>query len=350
MADSVAGNPMGMGAPVIVMPETILGLAEARPASSAAMVQADDPRLEELLRKITAVTSAEGAAIALRQQEAIVCRATAGKAPPLGAVLNPREGLSGACFRSGEPVLCRDSEGDERANAMACRAIGLRAALLVPVTKDQRVEGVLEVFSAKPDVFDGNDLAAMLRAADTIAELLPEPVVAEEAVASSPKAVTEPGVRGAEPMPGVRQSPPQPANVLLRLVQGPRPWRLAVYWSSKLVRNALSLATLTVPLSYLGYFLLGPVIRPGALAGTSVLAFMTAVVEPGMRLADYFFAFRAVVREWNFMFLIVGVLTLMARGIALQPVMFSLRKIEELARPRKHVTYLPYVPHRAEFK
>ncbi len=391
----VASEP----APSAVLPTALSQehLAEAAEPS----VQAEDEFLRELVLKMMIATAADGAAIALRRGPRIVCCATAGNAPNLGAELNPEAGLSGACLRSCEPVLCRDTETDPTVNAAACGAMQVRAALLVPIKQNNRVGGVLEVFSSKPDLFDAGDVIALLRVADSMAHLLDEappaerPVIDEvehdhptPATAFARSATAAPNTRTAArgavvcgscghtnlhpgrdcercyvPLPIRTESPERGirksrlselalSRAVLQFVDDPHheTWKRAAHWSAKLIRKGISWLSLTVPLSYVGYFLLGPVVRPGALEGTSLLAYMSAVVEPGMRLADYLFSFRAVIRGWNFMFLVVAVVALLVRALVLQPFMFSLRKIEELTRPRKHYTYMPFVPHRTDFK
>jgi hypothetical protein len=85
-------------------------------------------------------------------------------------------------------------------------------------------------------------------------------------------------------------------------------------------------------------------------ANTALFSYIDALVMPAMSIADYFFSFRAVVHGWNLMYLIVAAITLVVRSLALQPVMFVLRKIEALTKPRKQYACVPYGPHRTEFR
>lgn len=323
---------------------------------------ASEAGLEELVRKMMVMTAAEGAAIALRRADGIVCCATAGNAPRLGVRLNPESGLSGRCLRSGEPVLCRDSETDPTVNAEACRALRLRAALLVPVKRDGSVGGVLEVFSSKPDVFDLGDIAALQRISLLAAEYLPE--LSAPPVAVAPEAPSE-AETSAAPAPAANssESAEAPAEIearpsvvrpdgIFRLIEDPqyKPWKRVVYWSVIVLRKAISLVTLTVPLAYLMCFLVGPVIRPGVMLRSGIFGYLNAVVEPGMALADDFFSFRGVVNGWNLMFLLVGGIALIGRAMALKPINLLLRKAEEMTRPRKRYGYVPYLPHRTDFR
>src|SRR6516162_8403670 len=81
-----------------------------------------DAFLVQVAQRAQVLSDACGAVVALRQQEAIVCRARCGQiAPPLGAEVNVHSGISGACLRSGRTLYWRDTETDPLVNADACR-------------------------------------------------------------------------------------------------------------------------------------------------------------------------------------------------------------------------------------
>jgi N-acetylmuramoyl-L-alanine amidase/putative methionine-R-sulfoxide reductase with GAF domain len=122
--------------------------------------------LDEILQLVAAraiaITGADGVAIALAKDRAIVCRASAGKiAPDPGVKLDPSSGFSGACLRSGEIVRCDDSESDPRVNPQACRALGARSMIAVPLSAKKRVIGLLEAFSAEPHGFNDSDVRSL---------------------------------------------------------------------------------------------------------------------------------------------------------------------------------------------
>jgi GAF domain/PilZ domain/Sel1 repeat len=117
---------------------------------------------------------ASGAAIALAGKDVetitiMTCRASAGpSAPPVGAALQVGSGFSGECVRTGTILRCDDSETDERVDRQSCRALGIRSMLAAPLRSDQKVIGLLEIFSAQPNSFDDNDSAILQRFAETI--------------------------------------------------------------------------------------------------------------------------------------------------------------------------------------
>ncbi len=116
-------------------------------------------KLEYIADEARKITNASGVVIALADGEAIVCRARAGLVgPPVGAQLNPTRGISGECIRSGEVLHCEDTECDPRVDVEACRALGIRSILAVPLKRQDQVLGLLEVFSGWAGVFTERDI------------------------------------------------------------------------------------------------------------------------------------------------------------------------------------------------
>jgi GAF domain/Sel1 repeat/PilZ domain len=100
------------------------------------------------------LTGADGAALAYLTDGNMICRARAGEpAPPLGAAVDRKQGLSGECIRSATIVGCEDTENDSRVDREICRALGIRSMLAAPIFSGLRVVGLLEVFSPRPQSF-----------------------------------------------------------------------------------------------------------------------------------------------------------------------------------------------------
>ena len=90
--------------------------------------------LNEVVEEARLATRASGAAIALARDGEMVCRATTGgNAPDLGVRLETTSGLSGACLQTGTIQQCGDTETDPRVNAEACRRLGVRSILVLPL-------------------------------------------------------------------------------------------------------------------------------------------------------------------------------------------------------------------------
>lgn len=121
-----------------------------------------DLRLREILQQARLATAASGAVIALARGDKIVCRATLGdRAPSAGVCLNTRSGLAGACVQTREMQLCDDTLADPRVNAVACRDLGIRSIVVLPVLDGGELWGVLELFSSVPGAFSESALQAL---------------------------------------------------------------------------------------------------------------------------------------------------------------------------------------------
>jgi len=121
-----------------------------------------DEVLQLVAERALTITGANGVAIALAQDNAIICRASAGTiAPDPGMRLDPNSGFSGACFRTGRIVRCDDAETDSRVNAKACRRLGTRSMVAVPLAGQRTVIGLLEAFSGEPYGFNDSDVRSL---------------------------------------------------------------------------------------------------------------------------------------------------------------------------------------------
>ena len=135
-------------------------------------VEAQGPDLESALQLIAerccTFTRANGSAIALAENDEMVCRASSGDAPPIGATLDLSSGFSGYCARTGLLQRCDDSETDLRVDRESCRLLGIRSIIAVPIRLGESVIGLLEVFSSTAHAFDERDGAILQRLADTV--------------------------------------------------------------------------------------------------------------------------------------------------------------------------------------
>ena len=135
-----------------------------------------DEVLQLVAERARTLTGADGVAIAMAEDDAIVCRAAAGNiVPEPGARLDPKSGFSGACLRTGGIVRCDDSEHDPRVNVQVCRLLGTRSIVAVPIASAHGTIGLLEAFSAEPHGFNDSDVRSLKLLAELIlAALKPE--------------------------------------------------------------------------------------------------------------------------------------------------------------------------------
>ena len=128
-----------------------------------------DTMLDSIVQAAQLVVCADGAAIAMRRDNLVVCQARSGDmAPELGTELDADSHISGQCLRTGGTLRCDDTDHDPRVDAEACRSVGLRSVAVVPVGRKPTVSGVLEAFSALPNAFDDTQVELL----EEIAELV----------------------------------------------------------------------------------------------------------------------------------------------------------------------------------
>ncbi len=108
------------------------------------------------------ICNADGAVIEIREDGDMVYRATSGIADPqLGLRVDFATSLSGLCVREGKAQICMDSETDPRVNKAACRKVGLRSMIVVPLVFKDNAIGVLKVMSGKVDGFSERDISIL---------------------------------------------------------------------------------------------------------------------------------------------------------------------------------------------
>ncbi len=144
--------------------------AEDGGRSLAEMAQRDlTATLQLLAERAQYITGATGAAIALKDHEEMVCRASVGSsAPEVGAQLQVNSGLSGESVRTRQTLRCDDATTDGRVNRESCEALGIRSVVVMPLLRGDDVIGVFELFSDKANVFEARDITALERMAGMV--------------------------------------------------------------------------------------------------------------------------------------------------------------------------------------
>jgi TonB family protein len=180
--------------------DNVLGFREVSSNLAAQGIESSELAIDLILHDIAEralqVTGATGAAIAIERDGSLVCRGAAGStAPDLGAKINVQSGLSGGCVREGKLQWCSDTDRDSRVDAEACRILGVRSIVVLPVLIANRVVGVFEIFSSYPDSFRDRDVKALQEMArwvqDAVAGTVPPPEQAETLFESPTKQAAE---------------------------------------------------------------------------------------------------------------------------------------------------------------
>jgi GAF domain-containing protein len=121
-----------------------------------------EPAINIIAERAQALTGATGSAIALRRGSEIVCRARTGRtAPDLGVRLQTDSGVSAQCVRTGQVVICNDTEKNSDVDLGTCRHLGVRSILAAPLRHFPKTLGIFEVLSSFPNAFDNHDVATM---------------------------------------------------------------------------------------------------------------------------------------------------------------------------------------------
>ena len=132
-----------------------------------------DEVLQSVAERAISITGADGLGIALAENNEIVLRASAGAIKPdVGARIQRDSAFSGACFRTAQIIRCDDTEQDDRVNVDACRKLGARSMVAVPLCGRRRVIGLLEAFSAEAFAFNDSDVSSLELLAELIVSAL----------------------------------------------------------------------------------------------------------------------------------------------------------------------------------
>jgi TonB family protein len=151
--------------------------------------------LNEIVEQACLATGATGAAIVLKRDGELVCRASAGaNAPELGVRLDTEAGLSGACVKTHQTQRCDDAQADPRADMEASRWLGIRSVMILPLLRNHDLSkddllGVFEVFSSRPFAFGERDertLQALAQRAFKNLQRASDPLLTRAPVAPPP--------------------------------------------------------------------------------------------------------------------------------------------------------------------
>jgi hypothetical protein len=135
-----------------------------------------DAVLQLIAERALTLTGARGTALAFLTDEKMICRARAGEpAPPLGAPLDTKQGLSGECVRSGLLVSCEDTNNDPRIDPEISRALGIGSLMAAPIVSDFQVVGLLEVLSPHPRAFTETHVTVLQRLVEMIPKIHRDP-------------------------------------------------------------------------------------------------------------------------------------------------------------------------------
>lgn len=128
-------------------------IVESQQAIAAAGLDMDTV-MAEIVKRAHTLTAAESAVVELAEGSHMVYAAVYGGASPhLGLRLNIHGSISGLSYRTREVLWSDDTDHDERVDRAACRAVGARSMVVVPLVGREVTAGVLKVYSSRPHAF-----------------------------------------------------------------------------------------------------------------------------------------------------------------------------------------------------
>lgn len=126
------------------------------------------------------LTHADSSIVEMLEGEMIVYRAASGAAARfVGMRLNPLNSLSGLAIRTDQALRCDDSETDPRVDRVACRKVGLRSMIVVPLRHKGQPVGVLKVSSAAVNQFTNEDVHTLELIAGLLSATLSDAIAAD---------------------------------------------------------------------------------------------------------------------------------------------------------------------------
>jgi hypothetical protein len=128
--------------------------------------------LKLVLERVSSITLAQGAAIAVSDQWGVICQASVGEAPEVGSRLGPDSALTRQCFETSQVVVCEDTESDYRVRRSTANDLRLRSAVVVPLQTQGSVLGVIEILSSRPFAFNTTHIVGLQRIAQLLASIL----------------------------------------------------------------------------------------------------------------------------------------------------------------------------------
>ncbi len=128
---------------------------------------------------------ATGATVEMHEGDEMIYRACAGTLmSSLGLRLNAHASLSGLCVQTGEVLYCEDSEADPRVNREACRRVGARSMICVPLRHHQQNIGVLKVVSPVEKAFTEREISLLRLIAGVLSSSLSQ-MISRQSLADS---------------------------------------------------------------------------------------------------------------------------------------------------------------------
>jgi diguanylate cyclase (GGDEF)-like protein len=132
-----------------------------------------DAVLGTVVDEARGLTGADAGVVEIPDGDELEYRAASGTAEAFVGLRLPRaSAISGLALRTGETLVCDDAETDGRVDRDACRRVGARSLVVVPLQHDAHAAGVLKVYSENRDAFAPEHVRVLTLLADMIGSAL----------------------------------------------------------------------------------------------------------------------------------------------------------------------------------
>lgn len=119
------------------------------------------------------VPSADGVLVGLSDGEVITYVCGSGHLKGvLGTRTHVEGSISGRAITTGEVLVCTDTETDARVDREACRRLGTRSAVCLPLSRGDDLFGVLAACATRPSAFGQDDVVHLREMAGVISALM----------------------------------------------------------------------------------------------------------------------------------------------------------------------------------
>lgn len=150
------------GAPADIAPADLYARIIAAQTEIAALAHDPNRVVEAVIHRAQELTRSTGSVVEILDGDKLVYWAASGSVSgQVGLRLPMRGSLSGLCIAENRVLRCDDAEHDPRVNLEACRRVGLRSMLVIPLRHEGRAFGVLKVVSPFPFAYREDDVRSM---------------------------------------------------------------------------------------------------------------------------------------------------------------------------------------------
>ncbi len=137
--------------------------------------------MQSIVDSACELTQAEGAVIELQEADEMVYHSISGPMTKgsLGLRLKFQSSLSGLCVRENKVLYSADSENDDRVDLTAVKRIGVKSMIVLPLTTQSAVVGVLKVMSAQTNFFSKDEEDSLKLLGSFLARFLNQAEIAD---------------------------------------------------------------------------------------------------------------------------------------------------------------------------